>query len=89
METKKTLRDMYKTPGFRVRATLKPHPHDPEGYIIRLERRQKKRSVPDAVKQFQALEIGERTVSGISIPERLISTLSSSIAGSLAPDAKP
>lgn len=89
METKKTLRDIYKFPGFRVRAALKPHPHDPEGYIVRLERRQKKRPVPAAAKQFQALGTGERTGSGISIPERLISTLSSSTAGSPARGVKP
>ena len=42
MKTKKTLRDLYKFPGFRARATLKPHPEDTEGYIVTLERRQKK-----------------------------------------------
>lgn len=89
METKKTLRDIYKCPGVRVRATLKPHSHDPEGYILRLERRQKKRSVQAAAKQSQGLEIGELTMSGISIPEQRISILSSSTAESLAQGAKP
>src|SRR5450759_2625162 len=42
MKTKKTLRDLDKCPGFRARATLKPHPEDTEGYIVTLERRQKK-----------------------------------------------
>ena len=59
METKKTLRDVYSFSGFRARSTLTPHSEDPKGYIIRLERRQKKRSVPVAVKQYSALEIGE------------------------------
>ncbi len=89
METKKTLRDIYKFPGFRVRATLKPHSHDPEGYIVRLERCQKKQSVPAAAKQFRALGTGELTGSGISIPQRPISILSSSIAGSPALGVKP
>ena len=40
--TKKTMRDLYKFPGFRARATLKPHPEDEEGYIVTLDRRQKK-----------------------------------------------
>jgi hypothetical protein len=59
METKKTLRDLYNFPGFRARSTLTPHPEDPKGNIIRLERRQKKRSVPVAAKQYSVLETGE------------------------------
>ena len=42
MKTNLTFRDLYRFPGFRARATLKPHPEDPKGYIITLERRQKK-----------------------------------------------
>ena len=41
MKTKNTLRDLYRFPGFRARATLKPHPEDPEGCIVILDRRQK------------------------------------------------
>jgi len=41
MKTKNTFRDLYTFPGFRARATLKPHPEDPEGRIVILERRQK------------------------------------------------
>jgi len=55
MTTKKTLSDLYKFPGFRARAKLKPHPEDPDGYIITLERRQKKQFVPDVVQFHQAI----------------------------------
>ena len=89
METKKTLRDIYKFPGFRVRATLKPHSDDPEGYIVRLERRQKKRSVPVVAQRYQVLETGELTGSGISMPEQPASILSSSTAGSPARSVEP
>ena len=53
METKKTLRDIYSFPGFRARATLKPHPNDPDGRIVTLERRQKKRSASAAAQHCQ------------------------------------
>ena len=63
METIKTLRDIYNFPGFRARARLKPHPKDPEGRIVRLERRQKKQSALDAVGRSQAIETEELTWS--------------------------
>jgi len=69
MEKKQTLRDLYSFPGFRAVATLKPHPEDPKEYIVRLERRQKKRSVPAAVQRYQALETGELIRSVILMPE--------------------
>lgn len=89
METKKTFRDLYSFPGFRARSTLKPHPEDPKGYIVRLERRQKKRSVPVAAKQYSALETGEVIWFEIVMPEQATYILSSSIAGSLARSVKP
>jgi len=89
MKTKNTLRDLYKFPGFRVRATLKPHPEDPEGCIITLERRQKKRSVPAAVQRHQAIGIGERMWYETWMPEQPASILRSSIAGLPARIAKP
>ena len=61
METIKTLRDVYSFPGFRARATLKPHPKDPDGRIVRLERRQKKQSVLAVVRLYQAFETGVLT----------------------------
>jgi len=89
METKHTLRDLYKFPGFRARATLKPHPEDPEGYIVILERRQKKRSVPVAVQRHQTIGTGELIGFETWMPEQPASILSSSIAGLPAHIAKP
>ena len=89
METKKTFRDLYSFPGFRARATLKPHPEDPKGYIVRLERRQKKHSVPAAAQRCQDSETVELIWSEILMPEQAIYTLSSNIAGSPARTVKP
>jgi len=89
MKTKKSLRDLYSFPGFRARATLKHHPEYHEGFIVTLERRQKKRSVQDAVKRYPVLEIDVHTWYGTWMPEQPVSILSSSIAGLPAHIAKP
>jgi hypothetical protein len=81
MRTIKTLRDLYNFPGFRARATLKPHPYDPQGYIITLERRQKKLFV-QAVAQFHlAIVIGGLIWCETWMQEQATSILSLSIAG--------
>ncbi len=89
MKTKNTLRDLYKFPGFRARATLRSHPEDPEGYIVTLERRQKKRSVPAAVQRHQAIGTVELIWCETWVPEQLASILNSSIAGLPARIVKP
>lgn len=89
MKTKNTFRDLYTFPGFRARATLKPHPEDPEGCIVILERRQKKRSVPDAGQRHQAIGIGEGIGYEIWMPEPPASISSSSTAELPARIAKP
>ena len=89
METKKTLRDLYKFPGFRARATLKSHPEDIEGCIVTLERRQKKRFVPAAGQRHQAIGTGELIGYETWMPEQPASILNLSIAGSPVPNAKP
>ena len=89
MKTKKTLRDLYKFPGFRARSALKPHPEDTEGYIVTLERRQKKLFVPAAAQRHQAIGTGERTGCGTWMPEQPASILSLSIAGLPARNVKP
>ena len=89
METIKTLKDVYNLPGFRTRATLKPHPKDPDGRIVRLERRQKKRSAQDAVGQHQAFETDELTWYETWMPEQPAYTSNSSTAGLPARSAKP
>jgi hypothetical protein len=89
MKTKKTIRDLYSFPGFRARATLKPHTEDPEGYIVRLERRQKKRSVPAVAQRYQASETEKLMWFEILMPEQSTYILSSNIAGSPARTVKP
>ncbi len=89
METIKTLRDIYSFPGFRARARLKPHPKDPDGRIVRLERRQKKQSALAAVGRYQAFETDELTWSETWMPVQPAYTLNSSTAGLPARIAKP
>ena len=89
METIKTLRDIYSFPGFRARARLKPHPKDPEGRIVRLERRQKKQSALDAVGRYQAFETDELTWSETWMPVLPAYTSNSNIAGLPVRIAKP
>jgi len=89
MKTKQTLRDLYKFPGFRARATLRSNPQDIEGCIVNLERRQKKQFVPAAVQRHQAIEIGERTWCEIWMLGQHASILCSNIAGLPARIAKP
>jgi len=81
METRKTLRDVYSFPGFRTRATLKPHPKDPNGSIVRLERRQKKRSALAVDRRYQVFGTDALTWSEIWMPVQPTYTLNSSIAG--------
>jgi hypothetical protein len=81
MRTIKTLRDLYDFPGFRVRTTLKPHPEDKKGYIITLERRQKKQFVPAAAKYCRVIETGELILCETWMPGQPISILNLSIAG--------
>ena len=89
MRTKTTFRDLYRFPGFRARATLRSNPEDPEGCIVPLERRQKKRSVPAAAQRRQAIGIGELMWCETWMPEQPASILRSSIAGLPARIVKP
>ena len=89
METIKTLKDIYSFPGFRARARLKPHPKDPDGRIVRLERRQKKQSALDAVGRYQAFETDELTWFETWMPGQSAYTLNLSIAGLPVRIAKP
>jgi hypothetical protein len=79
-ENKKTLRDLYKFPGFRTRATLKSHPEDTEGCIVTLERRQKKLFVPAVAKCHQDFGIGQYIGCETWMPEQPAFILNSSIA---------
>jgi len=37
------IKDIYSLPGFRACARVRPHPMDPDGLVVALRRRQKKR----------------------------------------------
>jgi hypothetical protein len=89
METIKTLRDIYSFPGFRARARLKPHPKDPDGRIVRLERRQKKQSALDVVRRYQAFETDELTWSETWMPVQPAYTLNSNTVGLPVRTVKP
>ena len=89
MTTKKTLSDLYKFPGFRVRARLKPHPEDPEGYIITRERRQKKQFVPAVTQRYQAIVTVACILFEIWMPGQPACIWNSSIDGFPARDVLP
>lgn len=89
METIKTLRDVYNFPGFRARATLKPHPKDLNGRILRLQRRQKKQSALAAVWRYQAFETDALTWYEIWMPVQPTYILFLSTAGLPARVVKP
>lgn len=89
MKTQKTFRDLYSFPGFRARATLKPHPGDSGGYIVTLERRQKKRSVQDAASSYPVLGIDADTGFETSMPDQPVFTLNSSTGESSVRIVRP
>jgi hypothetical protein len=89
MKMKTSLRDIYSFPGFRARATLKPHHDDHEGFIVKLERRQKKQSVQDAVSHHPVSVIAELAWYEIRVPGQPVFILSSSTVGSPAGIVKP
>ena len=57
MEKKQYIRDLYRFEGFRARATIKPHPDDSNGWVITLDRRQKKQFVQHAAQRYPVLGI--------------------------------
>jgi hypothetical protein len=89
MKTIKTFRDLYSFPGFRARATLKPHTKDPEGRIVRLERRQKKQSAPFVAGRYQAFGTDGLTWCGIWMLVQSAYTLNLNTVGLPARSVKP
>lgn len=81
MKTIKTLRDVYSFPGFRARATLKPHQKDTGGYIVKLERRQKKLSALAVVRRYQVFVTDALIWFETWMPEQPAYTLNSNTAG--------
>jgi hypothetical protein len=84
MEKKTYIRDLYRVEGFRARATMKHHPEDSNGWIISLERRQKKQSAQHAGQRRRGFGIAGFTKCGIWMPEQHTSTWSLNIVGSSA-----
>ena len=84
MEKKTYIRDLYRFEGFRARATMKPHPEDSNGWIITLDRRQKKQSAQYAGQRQRDFGIAGFIKCGIWMPEQRTSTLSLNIVGSTA-----
>ena len=68
MEKKIYIRDLYRLEGFRAHATMKPHPEDSNGWIITLERRQKKQSARHAGQRHAAIGIDGCIKFGIWMP---------------------
>lgn len=89
MKTIQTLRDLYAFPGFRARAMLKSHPEYPNGYIIILERRQKKQFVPVVAPCPPVSVIGQHIGFVTWMPVMPTSTLNLNIAGLPAGNATP
>jgi hypothetical protein len=71
-----TLKDLYRFSGFRPLSRLKPHPHDPKGYVLKLQRHQKKQYVHAVAKQFMGFDRVATTTFGILIPGMPTYTLS-------------
>jgi hypothetical protein len=63
---------------------MKPHPEDSNGWIITLDRRQKKQSAQHAGPRLAVIGIAGCIKCGIWIPEQRTSTLSLNIVGSTA-----
>ena len=89
MENKKYIRDLYQFEGFRARATMKPHPEDSNGWIIALDRRQKKQSVQRAGQWYSVIGIEGYIRYGIWIQGQRTSTLNLNIDGSTVHGVKP
>jgi hypothetical protein len=88
MEAIEHIKDIYSQPGFRAAAKVKPHLLDPQGLIVTLKRRQKKRSAAVAVVSCAGSATAEHTRSGILTvrPGTFIWNLNT--AGSIAPGAR-
>jgi len=89
MEKKQYIRDLYRFEGFRARATIKPHPKDSNGWIITLDRRQKKQFVQHAAQRYSVLGIAGCIRFGTWMPAPRTFILSSNIAGLTAHGAVP
>jgi hypothetical protein len=72
----KNLRDAYKMPGFRVRATLDSYEHEPPACALTLDRRSKKACVAGVGKSATAFttNAGDARVISVAATAKCIST---------------
>jgi hypothetical protein len=89
MEKKQYIRDLYRFKGFRGRATIKPHPEDSNGWIITLDRRQKKQFVQHAAQRHPVSGIEGYIRCGTWMPAQRTFILSLNIAGWTAHGVEP
>lgn len=75
------LKDVYRVSGFRPLSRLVPDPHDPDGHVLTLRRRQKKRYVQGAVQVSTGFVIGVFIVCGILMQAPSTSTLTLNTGG--------
>jgi hypothetical protein len=84
-----TLKDLYRFPGFRPLSRLRPHSQDPKGYVLTLQRRQKKQYVHAVAKQLKGFGLVATTKSVILILGMHTYTLNSNTVGSSARTVRP
>jgi len=84
-----TLKDLYRFPGFRPLSRLRPHSQDPKGYVLTLQRRQKKQYVHVVAKQLKGFGLVETTKYVISIQGTHTYTLSFNTVGLNARIVRP
>jgi hypothetical protein len=89
MEKKQYIRDLYRFEGFRARATMQPHPEDSNGWIITLDRRQKKQFVQRVAQRYSVLGIAGCIRCGTWMLAQRTSILSLNIAGLTAHGVEP
>jgi len=84
-----TLKDLYRFPGFRPLSRLRPHSQDPKGYVLTLQRCQKKQYAHAVAKQLKGFGLIETTKYVILILVMHIYTLNSNTVGSSARTVRP
>ena len=76
-----TLKDLYRFPGFRPLSWLHPDPIDTKGYILTLQRRQKKQYVHAVAKHFVDIDLVGSTEYAILMRGMPTSTLNFNTVG--------
>ena len=89
MEKKNYIRDLYRFERFRGRATMKPHPEDSNGWVITLDRRQKKQFVQRVAQRHPVLGIEGCIRCGTWMPVQRTSILNLNIAELIVHGVEP